>query len=44
MMPVAWIKSIWEARILLKGQWHKYMDFIRLTPSIAFLQNAMDKP
>lgn len=27
MMPVAWIKSIWEARILLKGQWHKYMGF-----------------
>ena len=27
MMPVAWIKSIWEARILLKGGWHKYMGF-----------------
>ena len=27
MMPVAWIKSIWEARILLKGHWHKYMGF-----------------
>ena len=27
MMPVAWFKSIWQARILLKGQWHKYMGF-----------------
>ena len=27
MMPVAWIKSIWQARILLKGHWHKYMGF-----------------
>lgn len=27
MMPLAWIKSIWVARILLKGQWHKYMGF-----------------
>ena len=27
MMPVAWIKSIWQARVLLKGHWHKYMGF-----------------
>ena len=27
MMPIAWIKSIWEARILLKGSWSKYMGF-----------------
>ena len=27
MMPVAWLKSIWQARVLLKGHWHKYMGF-----------------
>ena len=24
-MPIAWAKSLWEARILLNGQWHRYM-------------------
>jgi hypothetical protein len=26
-MPIAWTKSLWEARILLNGQWHRYMGF-----------------
>lgn len=26
-MPIAWIKSLWEARILLNGQWSRYMGF-----------------
>lgn len=26
-MPIAWIKSLWHARILLNGQWHRYMGF-----------------
>lgn len=26
-MPIAWAKSLWEARILLNGQWHRYMGF-----------------
>ena len=26
-MPIAWVKSLWEARILLNGQWHRYMGF-----------------
>ncbi len=26
-MPLAWIKSLWEARILLNGQWSRYMGF-----------------
>lgn len=26
-MPIAWAKSLWEARILLNGQWSRYMGF-----------------
>jgi hypothetical protein len=26
-MPIAWIKSLWEARILLRGHWSRYMGF-----------------
>jgi hypothetical protein len=26
-MPIAWTKSLWEARILLNGRWHRYMGF-----------------
>ena len=26
-MPVAWAKSLWEARILLQGRWSRYMGF-----------------
>lgn len=26
-MPVAWVKSLWESRVLLKGNWNKYMGF-----------------
>ena len=26
-MPIAWAKSLWEARILLNGQWHRYTGF-----------------
>jgi len=30
-MPIAWGKSLWEARILLNGQWNKYMGFHPVT-------------
>lgn len=26
-MPIAWTRSLWEARILLNGQWGRYMGF-----------------
>ena len=26
-MPVAWIRSLWAARVLLNGQWSRYMGF-----------------
>lgn len=26
-MPFAWIRSLWAARILLNGEWHRYMGF-----------------
>ncbi len=26
-MPIAWMKSLWAARIFLNGQWHQYMGF-----------------
>jgi len=26
-MPIAWAKSLWAARILLNGRWHRYMGF-----------------
>ncbi len=26
-MPIAWSKSLWKARVLLNGQWHRYMGF-----------------
>ena len=26
-MPIAWAKSLWKARVLLNGQWHRYMGF-----------------
>tara|TARA_B110000495_G_C23040504_1_gene623763 strand:+ start:1798 stop:3375 length:1578 start_codon:yes stop_codon:yes gene_type:complete len=27
MLPIAWGKSLWQARILLKGNWSRYMGF-----------------
>lgn len=26
-MPIAWAKSLWQARMLLNGQWRRYMGF-----------------
>jgi hypothetical protein len=26
-MPIAWVKSLWYARVLLNGQWDRYMGF-----------------
>ncbi len=26
-MPIAWARSLWAARILLNGRWHRYMGF-----------------
>ena len=26
-MPIAWAKSLWEARVLLDGRWSRYMGF-----------------
>ena len=36
IMPRAWVRSLWESRVLLNGQWDRYMGFHPIN-SIAYL-------
>ena len=36
VMPRAWVKSLWKSRVLLNGQWDRYMGFHPVN-SIAYL-------